>query len=336
MYWDINKSLSYNSLWNWVIGARGCGKTYGCKKYAIQRFLKYGEQFVYVRRYKEELKKIKQFFADIGDEFPEYEFRVTATDFQMREAQEDENSKEPWLTIGYFLALSNAITQKSVSYPKVNFIIFDEFILDTGYYHYLPNEVTAFLELYSTIARLRDVKVYFISNALTITNPYFLYFGLNLPYKSNFWKDGEKLLEIVEDKEFEEAAKQTKFAKLIKDTEYAAYNIENQFLRDNSTFIAAKTVKSKYNFTMYYQGTAYGIWTDYDSGISYVSYDVDPSALLKFTLSLEDHEPNRRYVKGQFPHVIRVLLKNYQLGLVRFEKINIKNKIMEIFKYMVR
>lgn len=57
MYWDINKSLSYNALFNFIIGARGVGKSYGAKKLAIQNFLKKGKQFVYVRRYKEELKK---------------------------------------------------------------------------------------------------------------------------------------------------------------------------------------------------------------------------------------------------------------------------------------
>ena len=60
MYWDINKSLSYNALFNFIVGNRGAGKTYGSKKYVINRFLKYGEQFVYIRRFKDELKKIKK------------------------------------------------------------------------------------------------------------------------------------------------------------------------------------------------------------------------------------------------------------------------------------
>ena len=60
MFWDINKSVSRNCLFNFIVGNRGAGKTYGAKKYVINRFLKTGEQFVYIRRYKEELKKIKE------------------------------------------------------------------------------------------------------------------------------------------------------------------------------------------------------------------------------------------------------------------------------------
>ena len=71
MYWDIKRALSYNCLFNFIIGARGVGKTYGCKEFVIKRFLREGEQFVYVRRYKDELKKMKRFFDDI--EFARWE-----------------------------------------------------------------------------------------------------------------------------------------------------------------------------------------------------------------------------------------------------------------------
>lgn len=170
MYWDINKSLSYNALFNFIIGARGVGKSYGAKKLAIQNFLKKGKQFVYVRRYKEELKKINKFFDDIKGEFPEHEFKVSPPNFII-------DNK----IAGTAIPLSTAKIEKSTPYPNVTFIIFDEFILDKGYHHYLPDEVTNFLELYSTVSRSRDVIVYFLSNALSITNPYFIYFNLSLP-----------------------------------------------------------------------------------------------------------------------------------------------------------
>ena len=70
MYWDINRCLSYNCLFNFIVGARGVGKTYGAKRYVIKKFIQSGEQFVYVRRYKDELKKMKRFFEDIYQEFP--------------------------------------------------------------------------------------------------------------------------------------------------------------------------------------------------------------------------------------------------------------------------
>ena len=81
MYWDINRCLSYNCLFNFIVGARGVGKTYGAKRYVIKKFIQSGEQFVYVRRYKDELKKMKRFFEDIYQEFPGHEFKVSPPNF---------------------------------------------------------------------------------------------------------------------------------------------------------------------------------------------------------------------------------------------------------------
>ena len=52
MYYDFSKLVSYNALLSFVIGERGVGKTFGAKKFVINDFLKNGNQFVYLRRYK--------------------------------------------------------------------------------------------------------------------------------------------------------------------------------------------------------------------------------------------------------------------------------------------
>ena len=57
MYWSINKLLSYNALFNFVVGERGVGKSYGAKVYVANNFIKKNEEFVYIRRYKTELKE---------------------------------------------------------------------------------------------------------------------------------------------------------------------------------------------------------------------------------------------------------------------------------------
>ena len=55
MFYDFNKLLSYNALLNFVIGERGVGKSFGAKKFVISDYLKSGNEFVYIRRYKTEL-----------------------------------------------------------------------------------------------------------------------------------------------------------------------------------------------------------------------------------------------------------------------------------------
>lgn len=51
--------------------------------------------------------------------------------------------------------------------------------------YYLKNEVFTFLNLLETIGRMRDIRVFMLANSVTITNPYFLFFDIKLPYNSD-------------------------------------------------------------------------------------------------------------------------------------------------------
>lgn len=322
MWYNINNTRSRNCLFNFVIGNRGGGKTYGFKEWAIKDFLKSSRQFIYVRRYRQEFKKISTFFDDIKGAFPEQKFEVKGLSFLI-------DGK----TAGFALALSTAKVQKSTSFPKVNKICFDEFILDKGVYHYLPDEVTAFLELYETIARMRDVPVFFLSNAITVTNPYFMYFDVGLPYGKKVSCKDDILIELVQDAEYIETKSQTRFAKIVEGTQYGNYAIENQFLRDNKNFVQKKTPGSEYYFTFLYNGDQYGVWVDYTAGVMTVSENVDPSCLRKFALTTDDHRPNTLFLKNRYqqPH-FKNFVDQYKLGNVRFESINIKNICYQIIK----
>ena len=47
--------------------------------------------------------------------------------------------------MGYAVNLSTAGMKKSVAYPLVTRIIYDEFTIEKGFIRYLPNEVQSFL-----------------------------------------------------------------------------------------------------------------------------------------------------------------------------------------------
>lgn len=320
MYWDINKPLSYDCLFNFILGARGVGKSYGAKNWAIKDFLKNGAQFVYVRRYREELKKTDHFFDDISSAFPDHEFKARNNQFYI-----------DGVLAGCALPLSTAKIEKSTPFPKVNKIIFDEFILDKGYHHYLPDEVTNFLELYSTIARDRDVRVFFLSNALSAFNPYFTYFNIEIPYQKDFKKQGEILVQMVRDNEYSEHMNKTRFGQLIQGTPYGAYAVDNKFLRDNKTFIEKKTVRSRYAFSLRYKGEIYGIWVDYDSGIVYFSADSQEGGLI-YSVTNEDLEVNTLLVKGDRGLFKSIFVKAYKMGCCRFETAALKAVGLEIIR----
>lgn len=325
MFWDIQKSLSYNALFNFIVGNRGGGKTYGAKKYAVNHFLKTGKQFVYIRRYTKELNKLKQFFADLikENEFPDIKLEVKGKQFFI-------NNK----LAGYALALSTAKIEKSNSFPDVDFIVFDEFILDKGTYRYLPDEVTNFLECYETIARKRnDVRAFFLSNAITVTNPYFLYFNIKLPYNNTIACKNDILIELVQNADFIAAKKETRFGKLIQDTDYGRYSIDNSFLRDNKTFIEKKTGQCNFCFQLIYKGVKIGIWTNWELGKIFCSYDVDENFNIKFAITKEDFQPNTLLLSALKKNsAFKSFIQNYSLGNVYYENIHIKNLIYDIVK----
>jgi hypothetical protein len=325
MFYNGNEALTHNCLFNFVVGNRGAGKTFWSKEWAIKDFLKTGAQFIYVRRYKEEFAKGKKdkFFDDIEEKFPDNEFKVKGFTAYI--------DGKP---CGQFMALSTSKIEKSTAFPKVNKIIFDEFILDKGFYHYIPDEVTNFLELYETVARTRDnVRVFFLSNAISITNPYFLYWKIIPNLKKRFTKPiNDMLVELVQNEEFIQMKKQTRFGKLINGTKYGEYAIDNKFLRDNDTFIAKKTEKSKHSFTLKYNGASYGVWIDYSMGKYFISKNIDEYCKIIFSITLDVHTPNTMLLKGGQSVILKNFINQYKLGNVYYESMNIKNVVYEIIR----
>ena len=57
-YYNYHKIISYNCPLNILIGERGVGKSYGAKEYVIKKYLKDKSEFLYLRRYDNELKSI--------------------------------------------------------------------------------------------------------------------------------------------------------------------------------------------------------------------------------------------------------------------------------------
>ena len=346
IFWNPRRTLTHNRLINVVVGNRGGGKSYGAKQWAIDNFLKRKEQFGYVRRYKDDLKKpMEQFFKDILWEYPDYEFKVDGDKFYIRMKPADE--KQKWTEddiAGYGFSLSTANNKKSISYPNITTLIYDEFLLEQGNQRYLPNEPEKLLNLYETIARPGTnhprVVVFMLANAISITNPYFLYWNLQMPTKKDkngkyIWKHPTRpiLVEDVKNEKFIDAKKNTEFGALVEGTNYADYSIENKFLLDDATFIERKSQKAKYYFTFIYSGNTYGVWLDMTEGKMWVSNDVDSYHPLRYTLTIKDHQPNTMFLKNRrkASH-FNYFIENYKQGNVYFESMNIKNICYEVIR----
>ena len=258
-YYNYNNLLSRNGTFNFVVGGRGLGKTYGAKQWAINDWLKSGNEFIYLRRYKSELVSKSTFFADIIGQYPGLETRINGN---VAEARLD--GEEKWRTMGYFVALSTALTQKSIAYPNVTKIIYDEFIIQKGAIHYLPDETVAFQEFYSTVDRWKDkTRVLFLANAISIYNPYFISWGIEPNGKEWYSKrDNFIVCHFPDGATFASAVYKTRFGAFIKDSEYADYAVGSEFKDANSLLIKGKNESATY-FCRIETSMEFNVWVDY-------------------------------------------------------------------------
>ena len=238
------------------------------------------------------------------------------------------------------MTLSTAQDLKSANFDGVKNIIFDEFIIDEGQKkYYLTNEVETFLNLIETISRMRNVRVFLLGNAgNVVTNPYFLYFDMNLPYNTDIktFKDGLILLQYMVNPEYRKAKSETRFGRLVKGTSYEKYAIENQDTHLNKNFIEHKGQTAKFSFAFIYQNETFGVWFDYSQGKVFVSNNYLKDTPYKFATTLKDHSENTMFLNSARKYGCwRTFIENYQLGNVRFENQKIKNIVTQLIKKLL-
>lgn len=319
MYYDFSRAMGYNKLFNLIVGPRGCGKTYGAKKLCYNRFLSGKGEFVYIRRYGDELKILGDFFAQIGATDT-----ISTPKGVWTQKESDDGRQGPGERMGYFLPINRGAKYKSVDYSNVSLIIFDEFVVDKGQSRYLTNEPFLLMDLYETIARDRDVRIFLIGNRITDYNPYFDYFGLDVPYKKSISTKGDFYVEYVDADDFKSHRKSTRFGKIAMETGYGAYSIDNIAYLDTDNFIASKTGFCRLVYGLSVRGRKIGVWEN-GTGISYLSDDCQNPPFV-ISHEYEDHSEGTisRRAHGA-DGLVRSLLRKYDCGMVRFETVGVRD-----------
>lgn len=185
-YYSLKKILKFNATYNVIFGERSNGKSYAVHEYAIERFVKYGEQLAVVRRWQDDFtgKRGASMFNGIvengvvkkltkGEWTGIYYY---ASRWFLCKYDEKNNRILNETPFAYGFAITSQEHDKSTSYPKIKTILFDEFLTRLNY---VPDEFVMFCNVLSTIIRDRDdCKIFMLGNTVNKYCPYFKEMGL--------------------------------------------------------------------------------------------------------------------------------------------------------------
>lgn len=324
MHYDITKPLSYDKLVNFLDGGRGIGKTMSALIWAINSFLTKGKQFIYVRRYKTEISACaKKFFDDII-----YYGYFEGNSFSVNKNIAYINDE----IAGYLVPLSTSSTLKSVPFPNVDKIIFDEYqITNGGTYRYLKDEVRVFLEFVETVGRTRDPRIIFLGNSFSDANPYYTYFNI-LPNPENEYNVyGDILVQKIRDSVSINERSNTRFGKLITGTRYGDYNLNNKNLDDYSGRIGNPPSQAKFCFSFKDEMGTISVWRDYSSGWFYATNAKAFPNSFQSCYTVDRNIVDANYITPlNEPYLITQFRNFYYLNQVYYNSIPVQMRIREI------
>lgn len=329
VFYNYSGLLSKNRMVNFVIGMRGGGKSYNFKKYMIKKYLKDGKQFMIVRRRDSELEMMrKTYFNDVKAEFEDHEF-VIKGNLILIDGEE----------AGYFQALSTATNIRSSSFPLVDTIFFEEFIIENinTNNNYLKNEVIVLFGLCETVFRDRTgVRLIFAANNGGITNPYFEHFGIKPNPDKRYTVTDKCVVEYYDNPYFIEYKKSRKaFSDIYADTDYEKYAVYNQTLFDiGDRFIQKRPSTAFYYFGINYNGEDFSFWVNMGTDEIYMCKGADKTHRFYFAVTDNDHWEQTIKLKSFKNHPrIKAVKYAYGISQLYFNDVLIREKFKEMAKF---
>lgn len=185
-FYSLKNILAKKAQYNVIFGERSNGKSYAVQEYGVDNYCKGLGTMAIIRRWKEDFRgkrALHMFDGLIEQDVPR---RVSNGKFNTicyRNSQwflatktDDGDYITDTQPFCYAFCLADVEHDKSVSFPTVTTILFDEF-LTRGYY--LNDEFVIFMNVLSTIIRQRNnVKIFMLGNTVNKYCPYFAEMGL--------------------------------------------------------------------------------------------------------------------------------------------------------------
>lgn len=336
-FYDPSFILSKKTAWNFTLGNRNAGKSFGYKNYLLKDYFKNKDtsrhcKFAILHRKVEDVKLTSPgFFDDVLEiKYPEVTITFKAASNGFGRFYIDKE------VIGYSLCIKNYVTYKKMAeLQSVRNILFDEFLSEKN--DYVDGEVDMIRNIYNTIARgggefiRNDVRMFFISNTVSMVNPYFSAFP---EIKKRFKFNTKRIcaenftFEIIVNENAMKALEESEFGKSIQGTAYASYALNNQFFLDNYNFVEKVGGQKDYSFTFVLAGKEFAVYQCMSKGIVYISKSVD-NTHKKIVFDTEDHDVNMLMLQRN-ELLIKNLSRLFQHGAVRFEDLDCKIAFLSI------
>lgn len=190
--YSLDEILKEKADINIIFGGRNIGKSYQYKlREVIEKTSKNdGHMFGYIRRWDSDLKPmyVDSYFSDMVDCIKKATKnkwtmikakKGTGQFWYCRYKKDDEKGTGEivWgFPCGYIFALNLQERYKSLNYPNMVGLVYEEWLTDK---RYLPDEPNQLLNLLSTIKRDNmNIPMFMIANTISRVNPYIEFFGL--------------------------------------------------------------------------------------------------------------------------------------------------------------
>ena len=358
-YYDGTKLLSMKDIYGnkpeiyMCTTNRTGGKTTYFGRLLVNRFLKRGDKFILLYRFKYELDDVaNKFFKDIktlffnGFEMTDEKEQLgiyhtlhieNNTDKTYGRSTDGKFEFKPGdrLECGYAISMNSAdqLKKNSHLFSDAKIMLFDEFQSETN--KYCPDEVKKFISIHQSIARgqgeqARYLPVIMIGNPVSLINPYYVELDIcaRLRNDTHFLRGDGFVLEQGFNKSASQAQKESGFNRAFSKNSYIEYSTEAIYLNDNLAFIEKPEGRNRYICTVVFEGVEYALREYLIEGIVYVDNSIDSTCPNKVVLTTDDHKENFVMLRRSEP--IRNNMRFfYMQGAVRFKDLRCKQMFMK-------
>lgn len=228
-----------------IEGPRETGKTYTGQKVLLEWCIKNNRELGYLFRTRDEMEDngaIDALTKCLENEFPDIAFIGKGKDIYIGDMDDKGVIKNQKLLVRGFALAQAKKRNKKKPVPKVDFLIFDEFMLEkeeeSAYIHGF-NEPDWLISLAQSIDRGEDrLKIILFGNNTTYYNPYHLHpvfekLFMGIPEKGEIRRTPTALFWRYEPTpELREAILKTQFAQSFEGTAYGDYAIDGEYQDD--------------------------------------------------------------------------------------------------------